>query len=199
MAWATAIGPIISRQPRQSSRFDPAHYPLAANILLILIPSLMVTSIVPLSFILGRTFDDCYATFVALDSKLVQASIDFEQGVLMDPTSLSTMVDELQGRSASVSLAWRNTWLLWCFYIVVLFAVRPLRIHPNSTHSRLAVLHLRLRLSISLPREETRCAESSLDRTCVHEPTTFSHLRVPIPPPHLFDLIVHDGELLWNR
>lgn len=134
MAWATALGPIISRQPRQSSRFDPAHYPLLANILLILTPSLFVASIVPLSWVLGRTFDKCFAMFLALDSRLVQAGINYEQGPFMDSTGLEMMVVQLKAQSDDVSMAWRNTWLVWCSYIVILFAVRPSRPSPNRTH-----------------------------------------------------------------
>lgn len=123
-AWATALAPILSRQPSPSTRFDVAHYPWLANIFFLLIPCITFGVIIWLSLIASNHYNTAFRLYRLVDAALVKASAAWEAGIAVDTSRMAAVRLELKRDAGLIIESWRLVWVAWSAFVALELAVR---------------------------------------------------------------------------
>jgi hypothetical protein len=127
MAWATALAPLMAREPNPKNWLDVANYPLLVNAYFIIPPLLFVASDIPLILIVNRQFNESFALFRELDAELGAASIAAAAGMIgkVDIAGLEAKGTVLRASFDRVVESWKRFWIIDSTFVALLFVVSP--------------------------------------------------------------------------
>lgn len=128
VTWGTLLSPLLGRTQSSSdtyrSRFDISRYPTAVNIFFLLIPTLVLAIILPLSINTNKATNRAWNAYLSLSIQLKEGSQNWAEGRPSDPTQLvAEMSADLIGLLGTIVKDWRGVWIAWSCFVAVLFIV----------------------------------------------------------------------------
>lgn len=123
MAWATALSPLLSRQPHSGLTLDFSRFPLVVNAYYLGSLLVFYALIAPFIYILNKQYNEFFTLYSTIDAALGEASRALQMGMLSDVSSLGAMKTQLLGMSEGIYESFRTVWIIYSVSSTVLFIV----------------------------------------------------------------------------